>query len=336
MVIAILARVSVHAFSTVVAVLFGLGFTGCGSSVRTPTDAGSDRMGAADTAPDVDIDVDADDVDVDVDVGVIDGPALDAPADVIDTDAGTGDAADAAHDAPEPDGAADDAAPDVADYDVSPPTCGACAAGDWGTPSPLGTLPAVQLSELSGLASSHLHPRTLYAHNDSGDSARFFAIDDSARLLAQVTLPNVLAVDWEDIAVGRCPAGWCVYIADIGDNDLNRTECNIYRVPEPQPLPTDGSTITSAYERLPFVYPDGLHNSETLLVEPQSQRIFVVTKETTTSARVYELPPPLTPNVRATLVFVGSLSVPATGGPVTGGDFSACGDRMLIRSRTAM
>ena len=53
-------------------------------------------------------------------------------------------------------------------------------------------------------------------------------------------------------------------------------------------------------------------------------------------SRVYELPTPVTPNVRATLVFVGTLSVPATGGPITGGAFNACGDRILIRSRTAM
>ena len=70
-----------------------------------------------------------------------------------------------------------------------------------------------------------------------------------------------------------------MFVADIGDNDLNRTECTIYRVPEPATLPTNGSTITTTFDRLPFVYPDGLHNAETLLVDPQSQRIFVVTKE---------------------------------------------------------
>ena len=54
------------------------------------------------------------------------------------------------------------------------------------------------------------------------------------------------------------------------------------------------------------------------------------------SSRVYELPTPVTPNVRATLVFVGTLSVPWTAGAITGGDFNGCGDRILIRSNTTM
>ncbi len=306
--------------------LFGLGFAACGSSGGPPADAGAESIGASDA-------------------GVQDA-APDLPDDgVVAPDAGTEDATDAALDAPEPDAATDatdtpdatDAA-DATDNEVSPPTCGGCDTSDWGTPSPLGTIPASQLAELSGLASSQLHPGTLYAHNDSGDTARFFAIDESARLLGQIDMPGALAIDWEDIAVGRCPTGWCVFVADIGDNDLNRTECTIYRLPEPATLPTNGSTITTTFDRLPFVYPDGMrHDAETLLVDPQSQRIFVVTKEVgSTPSRVYELPTPVTPDVRATLVFIGTLSVPWAAGPVTGGDFNGCGDRILIRSNTRM
>jgi len=264
------------------------------------------------------------------DADVPDGAPDDA---VVDPDAASEDAdAAGAIDVAEPD------ATDAADSEVTPPSCGGCGTGDWATPTPLGTIPAGQLPELSGLASSQLHPSTLYAHNDSGDSARFFAIDESARLLGEIDLPGATATDWEDIAVGPCPTGWCVFIADIGDNDLDRTDCAIYRVAEPATLPAGGSKITATFERLPFVYPaqDGRHNAETLLVDPQSQRIFVVTKETTAPSRVYELPTPVTPNVRATLVFVATLSVPVTAGPITGGAFNGCGDRILIRSRTSM
>jgi hypothetical protein len=320
----ILARVSAHAFSTVVALLFGLGFAACGSSGRPPADASAESMAAGDAdvqdgSPDL-----PDDVAVD-----LDSSAEDA------TDAARPDAALDAADTPDATGTPD--ATDAAANEVSPPMCGGCGTGDWGTPSPVGTIPSSQLPELSGLASSQQHAGTLYAHNDSGDTARFFAIDESARFLARIDMPGALAIDWEDIAVGRCPSGWCVFIADIGDNDLNRTECTIYRVPEPTTVPTDGSTITTTFDRLPFVYPDGLHNAETLLVDPQSQRIFVVTKEEgSVSSRVYELPSPVTPNVRATLVFVGTLSVPWTAGAITGGAFNSCGDRVLIRSNTTM
>jgi len=308
-----LARVSVHASTAALAVLFALGFAACGSSGRPRADAGADSIGAGDA-------------------DVLDGAPGDAAS---DPDAATQDADDdGAIDAGEPD--AEAGAADAGDSGVAPPMCGGCGTGDWAAPSPLGTIPAGQLPELSGLASSRLHPHTLYAHNDSGDSARFFAIDESARLLGEIDLPGATATDWEDVAVGRCPAGWCVFIADIGDNDLNRTECAIYRVPEPETLPAGGSKITATFERLPFVYPDGWHNAETLLVDPQSQRIFVVTKETAVPSRVYEMPTPVTPNVRATLVFVATLSVPVTAGPITGGDLNGCGDRILIRSRSAM
>ena len=301
--------------------LFGLGFAACGSGSRPPADAGAESIGAGDA-------------------DVRDAPSDLPDGDVVYPDAGTEDATDAT----EPDAAPDAADPtdatdatDADDKDVSPPMCGSCGTGDWGTPSPLGTIPGDQLPELSGLTTSQLHPGTLYAHNDSGDTARFFAIDESARFLAQIDLPGAIAIDWEDIAIGRCPTGWCVFIADIGDNDLNRTECAIYRVPEPATLPTNGSTITTTYDRLPFVYPDGRHNAETVLVDPRSQRIFVVTREEgSVSSRVYELPLPVTPNVLATLVFVGTLSVPWTAGAITGGAFNVCGDRILIRSRTAM
>ena len=292
-----MARVSLHAFTAAVALLFGLGLGACGSSGRPPVDAGGDAVGAADG---------------DIEDAAPDGPDQDGGD--VDTDAGTEDAA--------ADADPDTAGPDAADGEVAPPVCGSCAAADWGTPSPIGTIPSVQLPELSGLAASRLHPGTLYAHNDSGDSARFFAMDELGRLLTQIDLPGATSIDWEDVAVARCPTGWCVFVADIGDNDLNRTECAIYRVPEPETLPTNGSTITASFERLPFVYPDGRHNAETVLVDSQSQRIFVVTKEETGPSRVYELPTPLTPTVRATLVFVGTLSVPATAGPIISTTFS--------------
>jgi len=35
-------------------------------------------------------------------------------------------------------------------------------------------------------------------------------------------------------------------------------------------------------------------------------------------------------------VFIGTLSVPVTAGPITGGAFNTCGDHILIRSKTAM
>ncbi len=213
------------------------------------------------------------------------------------------------------------------------PVCTTCTT--YGTPQALGPSPSV-LVELSGLAASHAHPGFFYTHNDSGDSARFFAITQQAQVAAEFHLSGATATDWEDISVGPCPAGSCVYVGDTGDNKADRTQYVIHRVTEPATLPTDGSVVTvTSYESFPFVYPDGPHNAETLMVHPQTGRVFIVLKETGTPAAVYEMPLPLQKDVQVTLQQVATLAIPPAEGLVTDGAFHPCGDRALIRTTGA-
>ena len=74
--------------------------------------------------------------------------------------------------------------------------------------------------EISGVVASLAHDGVYYVHNDSGDSARFFAVDVTGKALATFTVSGATAVDWEDLARGPCPttAGTCVFLGDIGDN----------------------------------------------------------------------------------------------------------------------
>jgi hypothetical protein len=213
-------------------------------------------------------------------------------------------------------------------------TCAACTA--WGQPQAQGASPSI-LTELSGLAASTRHPGLLYSHNDSGDSARFFALTEQAHVAAEIHLSGATATDWEDISVGPCPSGSCVYIGDTGDNKPDRTEYVIHRLAEPATLPTDGGVVTiSDYESFPFVYPNGTsHNAETLLVHPVTGQVFIVLKETGTPAAVYEMPLPLQPDVTVTLAKVATLAVPPAEGLVTDGSFHPCGDRILIRTDSA-
>jgi hypothetical protein len=211
--------------------------------------------------------------------------------------------------------------------------CSACSA--WGTPVAEGPSPAI-LPELSGLAASHLHPGLLYAHNDSGDSARFFALTEQAHVNAEIHLTGATATDWEDISVGPCPSGWCVYIGDTGDNKVDRSNYVIYRVAEPATLATDGSITTVSYQSFPFEYPNGEHhNAETLLVHPITGQVFIVIKESGIPATVYEMPLPLMADTKVTLTVAGSLAIPPAEGVVTDGSFHPCGDRLLIRTTSA-
>jgi hypothetical protein len=210
--------------------------------------------------------------------------------------------------------------------------CAPCAA--YGTVVEIAPLPS-KLPECSGIAASQHHPGIFYAHNDSGDTARFFALSSQAELVAELDLRGATATDWEDIAVGSCPSGSCVYIGDIGDNNMARSEYSIFRVAEPDDLPAGGATDV-AYERFPFVYPDGSHNAETLLVHPATGRIFVVTKVAGAQATVYELPLPLQAGVVATLVNVMPAPLPASAGLITAGDFHPCSQRLLLRTYSAL
>ena len=93
--------------------------------------------------------------------------------------------------------------------------------------------------------------------------------------------------DWEDLAVGPCPEGSCLYIADIGDNNRARRQITIYRVPEPRP----DDKATAARRGMDVAYPDGAHDAEALFVTPNGQ-LFLVSKENARTTALYRVPAP--------------------------------------------
>ena len=56
------------------------------------------------------------------------------------------------------------------------------------------------INEASGLAAGINNPNMLWTHNDSGDSARLFLLDEYGRFQAQFKLEGISNRDWEDIA----------------------------------------------------------------------------------------------------------------------------------------
>jgi hypothetical protein len=187
------------------------------------------------------------------------------------------------------------------------------------------------MREISGIAASRRNPGVLYVHNDSGDAARVYAIDAGARFLGACNLGGVKQVDWEDIAVGPGPDPnqQYLYLGDIGDNAAKRPEILVYRVPEPKidSATPFGQMPLGPADTIRLTYPDGPRDAETLLVDPLTRDLYVISKRDL-SPRVYRCAYPQSTTQRTKLEPVAVLPF---GSFSTGGDVSPDGRRVIVR-----
>lgn len=192
----------------------------------------------------------------------------------------------------------------------------------------IGNIESTLLTETSGIVASRQNANVLWAHNDSGDSARIFAMSTSGRHLGIYNLVGATNVDWEDIATAQ---GY-LYIGDTGDNARTRTSIAVYRVPEPSVSATQSPVTVDLtnWDKLPMQYPDTKYDAETLLADPISGDLFVVTRDRVGEgvARVFRNPAPHTPGVTITLELVATIPLTIE---VKGGDVSPSGDAILLR-----
>ena len=217
------------------------------------------------------------------------------------------------------------------------PTTSTAAEQDGSTKAPTcqvaGALVRVpELPEGSGLAASKRSPGRLWAHNDSGDPV-LLALDSKGTVVGRVRVPGAKVEDWEAVAVGPCPSGSCIYVGDIGDNDAERRDITIHRVPEP----TDASGSVASAEVFRARYPDGAHDAETLLVTPKGD-ILIVTKGDTGPVGLYRLPSGAKPGGTVTLQSIGK---PRQAGQtaddrITDGAVSPNGAWVALRTTTAI
>lgn len=198
-------------------------------------------------------------------------------------------------------------------------------------PQETGRVPDV-LSELSGLAASARHPGVFWAHNDSGNGFEVFAIEPSGQVRARLKLTGATPRDVEDVAVGPCGPGDsrpCVWLADVGDNFALRGQVRLYRFPEPEPL----ADATVEVEVLPFTYPDGAHDAESLVVD-RSGRPAVITKARGSLGQVFALDG-LAPGTVTQATLLGELSAPqGMDQATTAADLHPSGERLLLRTYT--
>ena len=192
-------------------------------------------------------------------------------------------------------------------------------------PETLGDVKIKGLPESSGIAASRKHPGIFWTHNDGEGGPHLYAIDRKGHRRGKVRIAGAKMLDWEDIAVG--PGG--LYIGDIGDNQRNRKQIVVYRVPEPDP----GAAVSKPAARIVLTYPDEPHDAEALLVHPKSGEIYIVTKArgTDTKTLVFKAPAGGGQLKRiAEIDFPNASLMSLIVGRVTGGDISPDGREVVL------
>ncbi|MFC1489902.1 hypothetical protein ACFL6K_01705 [Candidatus Latescibacterota bacterium] len=206
-------------------------------------------------------------------------------------------------------------------------------APDFGGRVNLGMVEYGGINEASGIAASRKNPGVLWTHNDSGDIPRIFAVGADGKHLGIIKLNGVSSRDWEDIAVGPGPLNGehYIYIGEIGDNNARYDLKHIYRIIEPEIKSSDAplDITIDAVDRITYQYPDGNRDAETLMVDPRTSDIYIVSKRED-SVRVYRLPYPQSTTETIMPEHVAILDLTQT----CGGDISPDGLEILIKTYT--
>ena len=193
-----------------------------------------------------------------------------------------------------------------------------------------------RLTEVSGVAVVRGAAGLWWMHNDSGDSARAFAVDGAGKIALTVNLVGAGAFDWEDMSAHD---GW-VYLGDIGDNFSIRTDVQVYRFAQPKiRRGALGQTLDlkeGAWEKTTLRYPDGAHNCESLAVTPDG-RVLLVTKEKGGVSGFYRWNFPWKGGASGVLSKVAAYKFDGTSHKsrlATGADFSEDGRKLVVTTYT--
>lgn len=184
--------------------------------------------------------------------------------------------------------------------------------------------------ELSGIAASQTNKGILYVHDD-GSINTVYITDKNGTDLGKLTIDNLTTSDVEDIAVGPGPQDGksYIYLADIGNNNLKATFATIYRFEEPIINAADLNTVVhiTTYYKIKISYSNGSANAETLMIDPLTKDIYVLTKQNFKSY-VYKAAYPQVLNTIIPLKAQAILNFDL----LTAGDIAADGSEILLRS----
>lgn len=185
------------------------------------------------------------------------------------------------------------------------------------------------LSEVSGIAASISNPGFLWVHNDSGNGTEIFLINDHLKVLLTCKLKGIDNRDWEDITVGPGPDSTkhYLYVGDIGDNDAKYQYKYIYRFEEPVLTTGVKQLDITDMDMITFQLPDKRKDTESLLINPATKDLYIVSKREE-PVYLYELKYPY--STQDTLTATEVMSLPFT--QIVSGDFSMDGKEILMKN----
>lgn len=143
-----------------------------------------------------------------------------------------------------------------------------------------GVVKGNKIREASGMVASMNNPGMLWTHNDSGNKADIFLLDEKGEIKCTVHLSAINNRDWEDITIGAGPEEGknYLYVGDIGDNNAVYEDKRIYRIEEPRIGSGISDTTIDKADVIKFNFSDGRRDSEALILDPVSKNFYLFSK----------------------------------------------------------
>lgn len=183
------------------------------------------------------------------------------------------------------------------------------------------------IDETSGMADSRSTENALWIQEDGGNPAELTLISYAGEIIKRLPVKNTINRDWEDMTLVKDLSSGKnkIYLADIGDYNIQYDTYDIYRFDEP----TANDLEINNVEKIQFRYDDGPHDADAILVDKNTHDIFIITKRDTRSG-IYKITYPQDPSAINTAVFEHSLEYSG----VTSAAISPDGNQIIIKTYT--
>lgn len=114
----------------------------------------------------------------------------------------------------------------------------------------------------------------IYLVNDSGDDGHFYSYDLNTGEFKKIAIEGFPGHDIEAISLGPCGSDTCIYVGDIGDNQLRRKIIRVAAIKERQ---TFNSSVQPLLHKI-MQYPDKAHDAEAMVMTSRGE-LFLFSKE---------------------------------------------------------